>query len=370
MIGQELSLVPKLYQQSVQVKIKELILGKGKSLSPWVVELDPTTACNLACHDCISANLLNQGGFERERLKEVAKEFKTSGVKAVVLIGGGEPMAHPEFGNIVDYFSDNGLHVGVTSNGTMIKRYLDQLAYKTKWIRISVDAGTPEIFQLYRPHASGKSQFNSVISQMTELAKIKKGKLGYSFLILSKTNKTNGKIITNAVDIYKAAQLAKDIGCNYFEVKPAFDIMHFLNKQNQEIIDIVNSELKKAKKIETDDFRVLCPETINDFSIGKDTQPKDYERCLVSELRTCVTPSGTYVCQYHRGTTNMKIGDSNVDSLSKIWSSERRDNVMQKVNPKIHCKFHCIRHESNLQLEKMLLKKDKTDLVNDYDFFI
>ena len=28
-----------------------------------VVELDPTTACNLACHDCISANLLNQGGF-------------------------------------------------------------------------------------------------------------------------------------------------------------------------------------------------------------------------------------------------------------------------------------------------------------------
>ena len=31
-----------------------------------VLELDPTTACNLACHDCISANLLNQGGFEED----------------------------------------------------------------------------------------------------------------------------------------------------------------------------------------------------------------------------------------------------------------------------------------------------------------
>ena len=36
---------------------------------PWVIELDPTTACNLACHGCISANLLNQGGFKRDRIK-------------------------------------------------------------------------------------------------------------------------------------------------------------------------------------------------------------------------------------------------------------------------------------------------------------
>ena len=120
----------------------------GKSFVPSVIEPIQQLR-NLACHDCISANLLNQGGFERERLKDLAREFKDNGIKAVVLIGGGEPMAHPEFGNIVDYFSDNGIHVGVTSNGTLIKKFFGPLS-KCKWIRISMDSGTPEE-QKYRP---------------------------------------------------------------------------------------------------------------------------------------------------------------------------------------------------------------------------
>ena len=56
---------------------------------------------------------------------------------------------------------------------------------------------------------------------MSELIKDKKGKVGYSFVILSKKDK-DGKILsTNAVDLTKAAKVAKEIGCDYFEVKPA-----------------------------------------------------------------------------------------------------------------------------------------------------
>ena len=42
-----------------------------------------------------------------------------------------------------------------------------------------------EVFQQYRPHASGKSQFNKVIDGMRELS-IKITKLGFSFLVLEK----------------------------------------------------------------------------------------------------------------------------------------------------------------------------------------
>ena len=102
-----LNLHEKLFQESVINRLKENKVSKNPK--PWVIELDPTTACNLACHGCISANLLNQGGFKRERLKDLAKEFYDIGVKAVVLIGGGEPMAHPEFGTIVDYFYEHDI---------------------------------------------------------------------------------------------------------------------------------------------------------------------------------------------------------------------------------------------------------------------
>ena len=63
-----------------------------------VAELDPTTACNLACHDC-GANLLNQGGFVKGRLLELAEDFKKIGVRAVVLIGGGNQWHIQNFQN-------------------------------------------------------------------------------------------------------------------------------------------------------------------------------------------------------------------------------------------------------------------------------
>jgi len=362
-----LKLQNKILQNSYRQKIEELKLNKGKSLFPSVIELDPTTACNLACHDCISANLLNQGGFERERLKDLAREFKDIGIKAVILIGGGEPMAHPEFGTIVDYLSDNGIHVGVTSNGTLIKKFFKPLS-KCKWIRISMDSGTSEVYQKYRPHKSGVSQFDSVINQMKDLRKIYLNKLGYSFLILSKNN-DDGTFETNATDIENAAYVAKEIGCNYFEVKPSFDMMHFLQSHSQDTIRIVNDQLSKIRKIQDDSFSIISPGTLGDSLTGKLIQEKKYDRCLVAEMRTVISPSGTYVCPYHRGNLNMKIGDANKTNLKDIWKSEKRNEVMKKLNPKKHCTFHCIRNDTNNLLEELMLK-NKIDFTEDYDLFM
>ena len=367
-LGTELSLAKKLGQKSIQNKIQELLMKKNDS-KPWVVELDPTTACNLACHGCISANLLNQGGFKRERIKELAKEFVKAGVKAVILIGGGEPMAHPEFGTIVDYFYANDNHVGVTTNGMLINKYLKSLANHTKWVRVSIDAGSEEIFQSYRPHISGKSQFKSIISQMESLSKIRKGKLGYSFVILTKQDKNGIFLDTNAVDISKAAKVAKDLGCDYFEVKPSFDSTHFLSETFKTVREIVRAEIDKAKGLADTNFSVISPVTISDAIEGNTTQKKNYKRCLVAGLRTVISPSGAYVCPYHRGNANFKIGDPNNESFKDIWFGAERKKIMAELDPSKHCRFHCIRHETNLILEE-IDKGKKIKEVSDYDRFL
>lgn len=362
-----LSLMEKLKQESVQDFLLRTLKNKS-AIGPVVVELDPTTACNLACHDCISANLLNQGGFERERLKDLANEFVQAGVKAVVLIGGGEPMAHPEFGWILKYFHEAGLHTGVTTNGTLLKKFQEECV-TTKWLRVSVDAGSSEVFSEFRPHRSGKSQFDLVIQNMREFAKKKTGLLGYSFLLLNKQDQKGSMIKTNAGDIYKAAKLAQEIGCDYFELKPAFDMMHFLQKQDSEVVQLVNSELEKTHTLKSDKFDIIAPFTLEAALGGATTQIKSYNRCLTSELRTVVSPSGTYVCPYHRGNLAMKIGDATKDNFVELWSSEKRKQVMGKVNPQIHCSFHCIRHESNLLLERMMAG-EVVQAVPDFDRFI
>jgi len=371
-----LSLYEKIFQEEVVHRIKEN--GQNNPTPrPWVVELDPTTACNLACHGCISANLLNQGGFKRERLKELAREFKESGVKAVVLIGGGEPMAHPEFGTIVDYFYENDIHVGVTSNGTLIDKYLESLAYRTKWVRISVDAGCEEVFQQYRPHMSGKSQFNKVIEGMKKISEIKKTKLGYSFLVLEKQGADrkgvehgSNYVETNATDIFKAAKLAKEIGCDYFEVKPSFDPFHFLNDTSKLMTNIIKSELDLCKDLKDENFNIISPYTLEKTMDGERKQDKEYSRCLTAEMRTVLTPSGAYVCPYHRGNTSLKIGDPNVESFKDIWYGKTRKEIMEKLDPRKHCKFHCIRHQTNQELEKMNIDSDNANVSENFDRFI
>ncbi|QZA80036.1 radical SAM protein [Deefgea piscis] len=367
-LSRPLSLVEKLKQNTVQEFINKFLWSKSNN-APLVVELDPTTACNLACHDCISANLLNQGGIDNDRLLLLAQEFADHGVRAVVLIGGGEPMAHPKFGDLVRSLHACGIKVGVTTNGTLIGRYLTECAEMTNWLRVSVDAGSEEVFADFRPHASGKSQFNLVIENMKELINKKTGLVGYSFLLLSKRDKDGSLLRTNAIDIEKAARLAKTIGCDYFELKPAFDMMHFLQRQESAVVDLVNRNLKAIHDLADENFKIIAPLTLEDALNGIGTQIKSYNRCLTAELRTVITPSGAYVCPYHRGNLNMRIGDIAKISLEELWKGERRSKVMERVDPSKHCTFHCIRHESNLLLESMA-SGEVVDVVSDFDLFI
>ena len=364
-----LDVVSKLRQQSVVDKVNSVDWSQGSD-SPLVVEFDPTTACNLACPDCISIKLLNQGGFERQRIREICQEFVDGGVKAVILIGGGEPLAHPDIGWVMEFLSSHDIKLGLTTNGILISRYMDIIAEQVSWCRVSMDAGTSETFRHFRPNAKGTSEFDRILENMRQLSARRKGKLGYSFLILTEFDREGRVKSSNVGEIYQAAQIAREVGCDYFEVKPSFDLQHYLIEQPGDLMALAKEQIDLALGLERDDFKIAGATNLH-FTLeqlGRE-QPKEYSRCNVAQLRTLVTPSGMYPCPYFRGAPDKRIGDLRHQTLSDVWNGKKRLEVMDKLDPSKDCRFHCIRHSSNLELEDMIAHPP-TETVPDYDPFI
>ena len=381
-----MNLVSKLSQKTVFQKIMSTDWDTFKT-SPFVVELDPTTACNLACPGCISGDLLNQKGpnsrFSDNRLIQIGHELVEFGVKAVILIGGGEPLSHPGIGKLIRYFFENDVKIGITTNGTFIKKYLELIAETVSWTRVSMDAGTDPTFKQLRPTAGGASKFFEIIDSMRNLGKIKKGLLGYSFLIRTKKD---GNIenpagrddwgvvnISNIEEIFGAAKLAKELGCDYFEPKPSYDDNHNLITHSHGDIETLKAQLKLAKTLEDENFKILesinLNAALNEERLGD--QPKSYTMCPAAQLRTLITPSGVYVCPYFRGHNPMKIGDLKNSTFKELWTGEHREAVMKKLNPKETCaNLHCIRHETNNQVFQILNNQSAPSLIEETDRFI
>ncbi|MBN1365844.1 MAG: radical SAM protein [Syntrophaceae bacterium] len=375
-MAQKMDIIKKLSQGFVLDKIKETDWTKG-STNPLVVELDATEECDLACPGCVSEDIIaNKGRFSNERLLSLGVELKDAGVKALILIGGGEPLMHPAIGEFIKYLGENDIHLGITTNGTSIDKYMDVIAEFSSWTRISLDASTEKTFNRLRPARNGESKFNHVINSMKKLAKIKKGKMGFSFLI--RTEADGFGIKTNIHEIFDAAVLARDIGCDYFEVKPSYvyagGVAHALVVHSKKQMQEARSEINRLDTLMGDSFKIMKAINLEESLSGaKIIQTKNYSRCPVSELRTLICPSGVFICPYWRGKDKFRIGDVNNMSFSDMWNGKRRQEVMKFVNPSKKCTFHCLRHESNIEILRIIkdFKNGKNvDAINEYDRFI
>jgi MoaA/NifB/PqqE/SkfB family radical SAM enzyme len=315
---------------------------------PLIVEFDPTTACNLSCPECISGDLLNRGAIPEDRVRSLIDEFARGGVQGIIFIGGGEPLAHKAMPRPLKWAKDAGLAVGLTTNGTLIERCIDTIANHVDWTRVSVDAGTPGTFQDFRPSRIPDA-FNLILRGIERLAKVKRGALGMSFLIIQR--RRGATTTTNAHEIYQAAKRAKGVGCDYFEIRPMVNETHSLVPFDKELGSIVASQYAECLGLEDERFEIAASRSIRHLAEHTDPlQPKTYTRCPAMELRTLVTPSGIYPCPYMRGREDKRLGHLDDGPFDKFWTSEARRMAARRTDPSRDCSFYCIRHHTNQTL--------------------
>ncbi|MEU6401526.1 radical SAM protein [Streptomyces sp. NPDC046985] len=365
-VERNLDLVGKIYQRSVYPAAFDVASGKRLS-SPLVVDLDPTTVCDLACPECISSQVLHHGQIGQDRIVRLAHELAESDVRAVILIGGGEPLLHRAIGRIIEVLHGAGIQLGLVTNGTQIHRHIDQLAGMLSWVRVSVDAGSADTFQAFRPSRGKHSAFPQVIDNMRLLASRKQGRLGYSFLLMQRSDEDGKTADSNYGEVYQAGLLAREIGCDYFEVKAMLDEDHYTVNQRAEDIELVEEQIARLRELEDDSFHILYSSNWQAVRRGSDpVQPKEYHACAVTELRTTVTPTGVFVCPYHRGNPKGRIGDIQRMSFAEMWS--QADTTV--IDPTEDCRFVCARHGTNQEIALLPERPTPVDLVEDFDPFI
>lgn len=102
--------------------------------------ISPEGACNLKCSYCSVTYRKVSNRLNIDTIKDYVLQLKRVGLKSVILTGGGEPTIYPHFNELVEWLKvDQGLDIGLITNGTQARRVSHQIWRHFSWIRISIN---------------------------------------------------------------------------------------------------------------------------------------------------------------------------------------------------------------------------------------
>lgn len=366
----------KLLQKSVFPHLKEYVSWrqgrkkmKSEKFSPISINLDLTTGCNFQCSHCIDGDIINKGKtLDFQYTENLLTNWAKSGLKSVILIGGGEPTLYPRFDEVVKLLKKLSLQVGIVSNGTRMASIekISHLLVKKDWVRLSLDAGLNKTFQkIHRPVS--KISLEKIMADAKKMRQKNAGfQMGYSFLIIGDNKKVKDTTLANNIrEISLAAKLAKDNGFTYLSLKP------FISPEGERATTIgeknleeIKKEIQKARKLEDDNFKII--ESVNLFCFYdkelEKTMRKQPRICHSQFFRSVVIPAGINNCSLWRGFDNAKIIDTNKEITEKYYQEfhQNRLKLIDNFNAKKICRqVNCLYAPLNCWIEDLITSPDE-----------
>lgn len=358
---------------------------------PVSINLDLTSACNFACPHCVDSKIINTGEYlEIEDIKLTIDTLQSHGLLSIILLGGGEPTLHQDFGKIVSYIKSKGLQLGIVTNGARLSQVSNvvELLEKEDWLRISIDSGSQNAFtKSHRPKTD--VTLDDILRNAQEI-KMRNPviTLGYSFVIAWEGIYVNGhELFQNVGEMANAVRLASEYSFNYVSFKPCLIRLQdshkesLLDKSDREreikIIADIKDNLQKAKSTADGDLKIL--ESVNLRAMMNNTvrelkrQPK---RCHMQFFSTVVTPSGIFHCPAFRGVEKAKIAECNgyVGENNFDETLQNLTHSIKSFDAEQECKVvACFYHHVNWWVENFINSHkhiDEIEITEDDNFFL
>ena len=145
---------------------------KLKKIYPIYMEVSPSGGCNHRCIFCAldfldyEPRFLNIDGYFD--FLETASQKE---IKSIMFSGEGEPLLHPQISEMVIQTKQKGIDTAFTTNGSlMTPEFLDTSLEYINWIKISLDAATPETHAVVP--GTNAEDYHRIIENITYAVKL------------------------------------------------------------------------------------------------------------------------------------------------------------------------------------------------------
>jgi radical SAM protein with 4Fe4S-binding SPASM domain len=245
-----------------------------------------------------------------------------NGTKSVMFAGEGEPLLHPHLPEYISWAKQNGIDVGVTTNGVLMTPKFIELSFPhLSWIKLSVNGGTKNVYtKIHSPRQ--KNDWNVLWSNIQFAVDFKKAKglpirIGVQSLLLP----------DNAATLLRLARLCARCGVDYLVIKPFCP--HPLSQKSLKAIDYTqySTLFSKLRKFNCSNFELYL--RLEEMEALE--REREYERCYsVPYFWAYIMATGdVYGCSAFLGDPRFKYGNVNEESFTKIWMGEKRKEAIK-----------------------------------------
>ncbi|WWR16272.1 radical SAM protein [Lachnospiraceae bacterium JLR.KK008] len=297
-------------------KISSILNHTFDFVYPVSVELTLTNICNLDCVYCSDRELRSRQGhdksFSLETLKKLFVDLARGGTRGVTFEGGGEPTLYPHFEEAVNYARQQGLAVGLITNGTV--KLSQEVLRQFEWIRVSLDASTAREYA----ELKGVDCFERVISNIGYYAE-HCDTVGVGYVVTK----------NNLSQIEALVMRLRELRAAYIQMRPVVDC---------EELYPYGTDLSYLKFYQMSGFGVIIDGMTENAESGNHDLP-----CVANGITSVISGDGSvYIC----GRLNIydwlePIGNIVETPFHEIWNGSKRRQQWEMVHDGEFCSRNC-----------------------------
>ena len=321
-------------------------------VGPYFLRINPMGyVCNHACPMCW-LHYFPPEELKRQKKTDLEKgmrlgdyrdlfESMPPGLEEVNVVGGGEPLIHPEAVEIMREIKRHRLKGSLITNGTLMKEPVSKALIDMRWdlVRVSVNAGDAETYRVVQ----GVDRFDTLAANLKTFVRLRQEagtELQCRLIMLHVIHHEN------LTTIDKLFAFAEEVEADFIEFEPVIPISPQMELTPDEFRQALEALAACAR-----DSRVPCNMSIvlsqlqvEETCVRENKPFCPAKRCSVGFDQALITAMGdVFPCCF----SDEKMGNVREQAFGEIWFGEKYANVRKRL---IQGKFahYCITNRCSL----------------------